>query len=137
MTPKPMRLPFLRPLARLCNRCRSFLAVPPGSIPAVRAAIQIGPQNVLGHFGELHPSVLDALKADGPLVAFEVILDRIPEPKTKATRAKSALELSPFQPVDRDFAFVVDRQVKAADIVRAAQSTDRKFDHRRQRVRRL
>ena len=95
--------------------------------PGRSGAIQIGPQNVLGHFGELHPSVLDALKADGPLVAFEVILDRIPEPKTKATRAKSALELSPFQPVDRDFAFVVDRQVKAADIVRAAQSTDRKF----------
>ena len=95
--------------------------------PGRSGAIQIGPQNVLGHFGELHPSVLDALKADGPLVAFEVILDRIPEPKTKATRAKSALELSPFQPVDRDFAFVVDRQVKAADIVRAAQSTDRKL----------
>ena len=37
------------------------------------------------------------------------------------------LELSPFQPVERDFAFVVDRAVKAADIVRAAQSVDRKL----------
>jgi len=61
------------------------------------------------------------------LVAFEVILERIPEAKTKATRAKPALELSPFQPVERDFAFVVDRQVKAADIVRAAQTVDRKL----------
>ncbi len=95
--------------------------------PGRSGAIQIGPQNVLGHFGELHPSVLEALKAEGPLVAFEVVLDRIPEPKTKATRAKPALELSPFQPVDRDFAFVVERQVKAADIVRAAQSVDRKL----------
>ena len=109
---------------------QSLQVVPGGPAwfhPGRSGAIQIGPQNVLGHFGELHPSVLEALKADGPLVAFEVILDRIPEPKTKATRAKSALELSPFQPVDRDFAFVVDRQVKAADIVRAAQSTDRKL----------
>jgi phenylalanyl-tRNA synthetase beta chain len=56
-----------------------------------------------------------------------VILERIPEPKAKATRAKPALELSPFQPVERDFAFVVDRTVKAADIVRAAQSADRKL----------
>jgi len=94
--------------------------------PGRCGTIQIGLQNVLGHFGELHPSALEALDAAGPLVAFEVILDRIPEPKAKATRAKSALDLSPFQPVERDFAFVVERNVKAADIVRAAASADRK-----------
>jgi phenylalanyl-tRNA synthetase beta chain len=95
--------------------------------PGRSGTIQIGPQNVLGHFGELHPRALDALDADGPLVAFEVVLEKIPEPKAKATRAKSALELSPFQPVERDFAFVVDRAVKAADILRATQSVDRKL----------
>ena len=95
--------------------------------PGRSGAIQIGPQNVLGHFGELHPRALDALDAEGPLVAFEVILDRIPEPKAKATRAKPPLELSPFQPVVRDFAFVVDRAVKAANLVRAAQGADRKL----------
>ena len=95
--------------------------------PGRSGTIQIGPQNVLGHFGELHPRALEALDAEGPLVAFEVILERIPEAKAKATRAKAVLELSPFQPVTRDFAFVVDRAVKAADIVRAAQSVDRKL----------
>ena len=95
--------------------------------PGRSGTIQIGPQNVLGYFGELHPSVLEALDADGPLVAFEVILERIPEPRTRATRAKTALDLSAFQPVERDFAFVVERNVKAADIVRAAQSVDRKL----------
>jgi phenylalanyl-tRNA synthetase beta chain len=95
--------------------------------PGRSGTIQMGPQTVLGHFGELHPRVLEALDAKGPLVAFEVILERIPEPKAKATRAKPVLELSPFQPVERDFAFVVDRAVKAADIVRAAQSADRKL----------
>jgi len=95
--------------------------------PGRCGAIQIGPQNVLGHFGELHPSALEALDAEGPLVAFEVILERIPEPKAKASRARPALELSPLQPVERDFAFVVERDVKAADIVRAAASVDRKL----------
>jgi phenylalanyl-tRNA synthetase beta chain len=95
--------------------------------PGRCGTIQIGPQNVLGHFGELHPRALAALRAEGPLAGFEVILERIPEPKAKATRAKSVLELSPFQPVERDFAFVVDRSVKAGDIVRAAQSADRKL----------
>jgi phenylalanyl-tRNA synthetase beta chain len=95
--------------------------------PGRSGTIQIGPQTVLGHFGELHPRALDALKAEGPLVAFEVILERIPEAKAKPTRAKPALELSPFQPVSRDFAFIVGRAVKAGDIVRAAQSADKKL----------
>jgi phenylalanyl-tRNA synthetase beta chain len=103
------------------------LGAPPWFHPGRSGTIQIGPQNVLGHFGELHPRVLDALAADGPVVAFEVILEKIPEPKAKATRAKPALDLSPFQPVERDFAFVVDRAVKAADILRATQSVDRKL----------
>src|SRR5947199_853064 len=92
--------------------------------PGRSGTIQIGPQNVLGYFGELHPRALEQLKADGPLIAFEVILDRIPEGKQKPTRAKPALELSPFQPVTRDFAFIVDRAVKAGDIVRAAQGAE-------------
>jgi phenylalanyl-tRNA synthetase beta chain len=95
--------------------------------PGRSGTIQIGPQNILGYFGELHPRTLEALDAEDPLVAFEVILERIPEGKAKATRAKPVLELSAFQPVTRDFAFVVDRAVKAADIVRAAQNVDRKL----------
>ncbi len=95
--------------------------------PGRAGTIQIGPQNVLGYFGELHPRVLEALRADGPLIAFEVILDRIPDAKQKPTRAKPVLELSPFQPVSRDFAFIVDRSVKAGDIVRSAQGADRKL----------
>jgi phenylalanyl-tRNA synthetase beta chain len=95
--------------------------------PGRSGTIQIGPKNILGHFGELHPRALEALDAEGPLVAFEVILERIPEAKAKATRAKPVLELSPLQPVERDFAFVVERSVKAADLVRAAQSVDRKL----------
>ncbi len=33
---------------------------------------------MLGYFGELHPRALEALDAEGPLVAFEAILERIP-----------------------------------------------------------
>jgi phenylalanyl-tRNA synthetase beta chain len=95
--------------------------------PGRSGTIQIGPQNILGHFGELHPRTLEALHADGPLMAFEVILDRIPQAKQRATRAKPPLELSAFQPVSRDFAFIVDRGVKAGDIVRSAHAADKKL----------
>src|SRR5450759_5048492 len=102
--------------------CKACIGAPAWFHPGRSGTIQIGPQNVLGAFGELHPRAIAALKAEGPLVAFEVLLEKIPEPKAKPTRAKPLLELSPFQPVERDFAFVVDAKVKAADIVRAAQS---------------
>jgi phenylalanyl-tRNA synthetase beta chain len=95
--------------------------------PGRSGTIQIGPQNILGYFGELHPAALEALDAAGPLVAFEVILERIAEPKARATRARPALDVSPFQPVERDFAFVFEANVKAADILRAAASADRKL----------
>jgi phenylalanyl-tRNA synthetase beta chain len=75
----------------------------------------------------LHPRTLEALGIDGPVAAFEVLLDGIPEAKRKPTRAKPVLDLSAFQPVERDFAFVVERSVKAGDILRAAQSADRKL----------
>jgi phenylalanyl-tRNA synthetase beta chain len=95
--------------------------------PGRSGTIQIGPQNVLGTFGEVHPRALEALGADGPLMVFEVILDRIPEAKKKPTRAKPVIELSAFQPVTRDFAFIVDRSAKGGDIVRAAQGVDKKL----------
>ncbi len=95
--------------------------------PGRSGTIQMGPKNIIGHFGELHPRALAALKAEGPLVAFEVVLENIPEPKAKATRAKPQLDLSAFQPVDRDFAFMVDASVKALDVVRAAQNVDKKL----------
>lgn len=95
--------------------------------PGRSGTVQIGPQNILGYFGELHPRALEALGADGPLMAFEVILDRIPDAKQKATRAKPTLELSAFQPVSRDFAFIVDRKVKSGDIVKAAAGVDKKL----------
>ncbi|MCB4767814.1 phenylalanine--tRNA ligase subunit beta [Ancylobacter sp. Lp-2] len=83
--------------------------------------------NVIGHFGELHPALLEALDVEGPLVGFEIVLDKIPEPKAKATRVKPLLDLSAFQPVERDFAFVVARSVAAGDIVKAVAGVDRKL----------
>jgi phenylalanyl-tRNA synthetase beta chain len=100
---------------------------PPWLHPVRCGTIQIGPQTVLGHFGELHPAAIAALGAEGLLAAFEVVLDRVPEPKAKPTRAKPPIELPAFQPVERDFAFVVEQAVRAGDIVRAAQGVERKL----------
>ena len=93
--------------------------------PGRSATLQFGPQNVIGWFGQLHPSAAEALDAEGPLAAFEIILDRIPAPKARATRTKAKLERPEYMPVERDLAFVTPLKVHAADIVKAALSAER------------
>ncbi len=92
--------------------------------PGRGASIRLGP-NTLAHFGELHPGVLQALGADGPLVGFEVFIGAMPTPKAKSGRTRPALVVSDYPPVERDFAFVVDAGVAAADLVRAARNADK------------
>jgi phenylalanyl-tRNA synthetase beta chain len=76
-------------------------------------------------FGELHPRVLKVLGMKGPVVGFEVVLDLMPEPKRKDGKARPALALSPFHPVRRDFAFVLDQEVTAEKLLRAAKGADK------------
>jgi phenylalanyl-tRNA synthetase beta chain len=73
----------------------------------------------------LHPRVLSALDVEPGVLAFEIYLEAIPEPKKKAVKTKPALKLSPFMPLTRDFAFVVDRDRPAGDLVRAVVAADR------------
>ena len=92
--------------------------------PGRAGALRLGPKT-LGAFGELHPAVIEALDAKPPLAAFEVFLDAVPEPR--AGRAKPPVQLSVFQPIERDFAFVVDRELPAEILLRAARGADRKL----------
>ena len=95
--------------------------------PGRSGTIKLGPKVVLGTFGEFHPKTLEALDVDGPLCGFEVFVDAIPESKAKPTRTKPKLELSAFQAVKRDFAFVVDRAVEAGSLSKAALAADKKL----------
>ncbi|MBY0338705.1 MAG: phenylalanine--tRNA ligase subunit beta [Acetobacteraceae bacterium] len=90
--------------------------------PGRSGTLRQGPKVVLAHFGELHPSVRAALDIQGPAVAFEVFLDAIAEPKR---RKKGQPDLPAFQPIRRDFAFLVDAGVPAEKLVRAAQGADK------------
>ncbi|MGD1876463.1 MAG: phenylalanine--tRNA ligase subunit beta [Kiloniellaceae bacterium] len=91
--------------------------------PGRSGVLRLGP-NVLAQFGELHPRVLRALELKAPAVAFEVFLDRVPLPRG-GKQKRSLLELSPFQPVSRDFAFLVDDDVPAEKVMRAARGADK------------
>ncbi len=93
--------------------------------PGRSGTLQFGPKMVVGAFGEIHPRILDALDAKGPIIACEITLDALPPPKARPTKMKPKLVLSEFQPVSRDFAFIVEKNVAAADILKAAQAGER------------
>jgi phenylalanyl-tRNA synthetase beta chain len=93
--------------------------------PGRSAILRFGPKDVIGWFGELHPRAVEALGAEGRIMAFEVVLDGLPSPKKKATKAKAKLDLAELQPLSRDFAFVVDQKIEAETLLRLARGIDR------------
>lgn len=94
--------------------------------PGRAGVLKIGPK-VIAAYGEIHPRVLDAMKVEAPVLAFEVLVDVLPAPRAKPTRAKPPLELSDLMPLSRDFAFIVDDKTAAADLVRAAIGADKQL----------
>ncbi len=91
--------------------------------PGRSGTIAMGPK-VIAQFGEIHPKVLAAFDLKGPAAGFEIFLDAIPDAKSKG-KAKPLFAPSPFQAIERDFAFVVDAKLAAGEIVKAVKTADR------------
>ena len=91
--------------------------------PGRSGTIAMGPK-VIAQFGELHPKVLGAFDIKVPVAGFEIFLDAIPDAKTKG-KAKPLFQPSPFQAIERDFAFVVDAGLAAGEIVKTVKQADR------------
>ncbi|MBB5372646.1 phenylalanine--tRNA ligase subunit beta [Acidocella aromatica] len=90
--------------------------------PGQSGELRQGPKTLLARFGALHPSLCAKLDLPVGSVAFEIFLDAIPEPKR---RKKTAPALPPFQPLRRDFAFLVPETTPAETVLRAAKGAER------------
>ena len=77
-------------------------------------------KNILATFGEIHPSILEEIDITSPVVGFEVFLDSIPKAK-KTSGARDAVTLNPLQPINRDFAFLVNDDVTADNLISCAR----------------
>jgi phenylalanyl-tRNA synthetase beta chain len=90
--------------------------------PGQSGTLRQGPKTVLAAFGTLHPEL--CRKLDLPLgsVAFEIFLDAIAEPKR---RRKAAPVLPAFQPLRRDFAFLLPADMPVETLLRAAKGAER------------
>ncbi len=108
------------------NRCEISGNAPAWYHPGRSGALTLGGKIVLGYFGEIHPGLLRGFDLESPVVGFELFLDAIPMPRAK-TKAKPALKISDFQAVERDFAFVVEAKVSAAEITRAINAAEKQL----------
>ncbi len=90
--------------------------------PGQSGTLRQGPKTVLAAFGTLHPGVCQKLDLPLGSIAFEVFLDAIAEPKR---RRKAAPVLPPFQPLRRDFAFLLPEETPVESLLRAAKGAER------------
>jgi phenylalanyl-tRNA synthetase beta chain len=81
---------------------------------------------VLAQFGEIHPGILQSMDIKSPAAAFEVFLSALP-PVKEAGAARPPLVLSDLQPVTRDFAFILDKNVEASTLLRAVKGAEREL----------
>ncbi len=95
--------------------------------PGRSGVIRLGPKNIMAYFGEIHPSILKKLDVKGPIVGFEIMIDNIPLPRSKSGNSRGPLKASDFQMVERDFAFVVDKDLPSENIIKIISSVNKKL----------
>ena len=80
---------------------------------------------VAAYFGEIHPSIIKKvdIKTDS-LVGFEIFLENLKFSKKSLNDQKPKFIVSDFQKSERDFAFVVNKEVKVQELVSAISSID-------------
>ncbi len=83
---------------------------------------------VAAHFGEIHPNILKNvdLKTEC-LVGFEIFLDNLRFTKKTLNSQKREFNVSDFQKSERDFAFIVSKNVKAQDLINVITKVDQKL----------
>ncbi len=85
-----------------------------------------GKDQVAAYFGEIHPNIIKKLDIKSEsLVGFEIFLDNLKFPNKTLNDLKPKFTVSDFQKSERDFAFVVNKDVKAQDLINAISSVDK------------
>ena len=90
--------------------------------PTRSASLKMGKQ-LIAYFGELHPSSLESFDIKAKTCGFELFLENLPLSRIKFGR-KTPIILSQYQKVFRDFAFVMDDEKSAGEILRIISSLD-------------
>jgi phenylalanyl-tRNA synthetase beta chain len=83
---------------------------------------------VAAYFGEIHPNIIKKINIKSEcLVGFEIFLDNLKLPKKTLKDQKTKFLFSDYQKSERDFAFMVNKEVKAQELIDAVSSVDQKL----------
>ena len=90
-----------------------------------RLFLNKGKDQVAAYFGEIHPNILKKIDIKSEaLVGFEIFIDNLKLPKKTLNDQKIKFTVSDFQKSERDFAFIVSKDVKAQDLINAISGVD-------------
>ena len=90
------------------------------------SSLRIG-KNIIAKFGELNPFLLKSLGIQNRVMAFEIFTDALAQFQNKKTSTIAAFDNNPFQMVERDFAFLFPKSVKADEIMSKIKKIDKKI----------
>jgi phenylalanyl-tRNA synthetase beta chain len=90
--------------------------------PGRSAALKLG-KTEIAYFGEIHPKILWDLDIKNNVCGFEIFIDRIPVSRSKFGR-RADVKFSPYQKISRDFAFLVDKDLEAGNLLKQIKSID-------------
>jgi phenylalanyl-tRNA synthetase beta chain len=91
--------------------------------PGQKAGVRLG-KNWLGYFGSVHPKILQQFDIENCAVFCELFLDNLPPIKSSKRKVNKPFHASLFQASVRDFAFVVEEKISAAELLKAVQKVD-------------
>ena len=88
-----------------------------------RLFLHKGDEKVAAYFGEIHPNIIKKIdiKTES-LVGFEILIDNLKFSKKTLKDQKSKFTFSDYQKSERDFAFIVNKDVNAQDLINAVSS---------------
>ena len=90
-----------------------------------RLFLNKGKDQVAAYFGEIHPNILKKIdiKTES-LIGFEIFLDNLKLPKKTLNDQKTKFVVSDYQKSERDFAFIVNKDVTSQDLINAVSNVD-------------
>lgn len=105
------------------NQCQITSDAPSYYHPTRSASVRLG-KNILGYFGQVHPSVLKEFDIDSDVFAFEVNIENLPFGKNKYGK-RPEFKSSNYQMITRDYAFMVSSDQPVGEMLKFIQNTNK------------
>ena len=88
------------------------------------AAVKLG-KNLVGYFGEIHPAIAKKFDLKNRVNIFEIFVDGLPQ--TQKSSARKAFIAHDLQTVERDFAFLVNKDQAIGELIKTIANCDKQL----------